>query len=214
MVARALSGFGGACYIIPELMVADQLRHRQMHAALPRRDDKAAEQRRAAGLRIGRDRRRLKVHGLGHARHHLNRVREHCPSKLVYHAGWSIELVWQNGASRGSSATRRSERRPGRHRVGGKHIAAPALGLDQVLTLGAAEPRQLFAQPGNHRTDRAIGIAAARSFGALAASAIAAAGHTMPGVSARCCSTRVSIADNATSVSSGPISRLSRGRST
>jgi hypothetical protein len=54
-----------------ELMVADQLRHGQMHAALPRRDDEAAKERRAAGLGIGRDRRRLKVHGLGHARHHL-----------------------------------------------------------------------------------------------------------------------------------------------
>ena len=62
---------GGRYLARGELMVADQLRDGQMHAALPRRDDKAAEQRRAAGLRIGRDRRRLKVHGLGHARHHL-----------------------------------------------------------------------------------------------------------------------------------------------
>ena len=49
-------------------------------------------------------------------------------------------------------------RGPGRHGLGGKHIAAAVFRLDQMLSGGAAELRQFLAEPSDDRTDRAVGI--------------------------------------------------------
>ena len=67
-----------------KLMVADQLRHREMDATLPRRDDKAAEQRRRAALGIGaagiicRAQGRRIVQRQGHGTHFLIGRRSGC----------------------------------------------------------------------------------------------------------------------------------------
>jgi len=50
--------------------------------------------------------------------------------------------------------------RPGGHGLGGEHITAANFGLDETLPGGTGQRPQFFAQAGDDRPDRLIGIAA------------------------------------------------------